>query len=187
MTITNRPIVAQPIKPQDLHQSTSWVILIIISIYQISGQQFSRLLIGTCNLKYPWIFTVLRTERKMACRFAKVSEEEIVAINEVAFYHPSDVVNTKTTIPLRIGEEWRIYTSALRVSVYIHHYSPPLQGIVSYYYYYLMQVERKKKVKSIISRVECPIGHSMLHKNFKFPNRDLDQVLNTANTKTVQY
>ena len=27
MTITNRPIVAQPIKMQDLHQSTSWVIL----------------------------------------------------------------------------------------------------------------------------------------------------------------
>ena len=34
---------------------------------------------------YPWLFTVLQTERKMACRFAKVSEEEIVAINEKAF------------------------------------------------------------------------------------------------------
>ena len=49
----------------------------------------------------------------MARRFAKVSEEEI----EEAFFYPSDLVNTKTTIPLRVGEErW----------IYIHHYSPPL-------------------------------------------------------------
>ena len=53
----------------------------------------------------------------MARRFAKVSEEEI----EEAFFYPSDLVNTKTTIPLR-------------VSVYIHHYSPPLWGIVVYYF-----------------------------------------------------
>ena len=32
--------------------------------------------------------------------FAKVSEEEIVAINEAVFFCPSDLVNTKTTIPL---------------------------------------------------------------------------------------
>ena len=37
----------------------------------------------------------------MARRSAKVLEEEI----EEAFFHPSDLVNTKTTIPLRIGEE----------------------------------------------------------------------------------
>ena len=65
----------------------------------------------------------------MACRFAKVSEEEIIT----AFFYPSDLVNTKTTIPLRVGEEHWIYTSTLRVSVYIHHYSPPLRGIVVYY------------------------------------------------------
>ena len=65
--------------------------------------------------------------------FAKVSEEEIVAINETAFFYPSDLVNTKTTIPLRVGEERWIYISTLRVSVYIHHYSPPLRGIVVYY------------------------------------------------------
>ena len=35
----------------------------------------------------------------MARRIAKVSEEEIVAINEAAFFYPSDLVNTKTTIP----------------------------------------------------------------------------------------
>ena len=67
----------------------------------------------------------------MACRFAKVSEEEI----EEAFFYPSDLVNTKTTIPLRVGEERWIYTSTLRVSVYIHHYSPPLRGIVVYYFF----------------------------------------------------
>ena len=66
----------------------------------------------------------------MARRFAKVSEEEI----KTAFFYPSDLVNTKTTIPLRVGEERWIYTSTLRVSVYIHHYSPPLRGIVVYYW-----------------------------------------------------
>ena len=66
----------------------------------------------------------------MARRFAKVLEEEI----QEAFFYPSDLVNTKTTIPLRIGEERWIYTS-LRVTVYIHHYSPPLRGIVVYYSY----------------------------------------------------
>ena len=62
----------------------------------------------------------------MARLFAKVSEEEI----EEAFFYPSDLVNTKTTIPLRAGEEQWIYTSTLRVSVYIYHYSPLLRGIV---------------------------------------------------------
>ena len=33
------------------------------------------------------------------------------------FFYPSDLVNTKTTIPLRVGEER---------CVCIHHYSPPL-------------------------------------------------------------
>ena len=34
----------------------------------------------------------------MARPFVKVSEEEIVAINEAAFFCPSDLVNTKTTM-----------------------------------------------------------------------------------------
>ena len=54
------------------------------------------------------------------------------------FFYPFDLVNTKTTIPLRVGEERWIYTSTLRVSVYIHHYSPPLWGIVVYYYRWLL-------------------------------------------------
>ena len=86
-------------------------------------------MIGSRNSEYPWLFTVLRTQRKMARRFAKVSEGEI----KTAFFYPSDLVNTKTTIPLRVGEERWIYTSMLRVSVYIHHSLPPLRGIVEYY------------------------------------------------------
>ena len=46
----------------------------------------------------------------MACRFVKVSEEI-----KTALFYPSDLVNTKTTIPLRVGEERWIYTSKLRV------------------------------------------------------------------------
>ena len=65
----------------------------------------------------------------MARPFAKVSEGRI----KTAFFYPSDLVNTKTTIPLRVGEERWIYTSTLRVLVYIHHNSPPLRGIVVYY------------------------------------------------------
>ena len=103
-----------------------YIYIYIFSIYQISGWQFSRVLIGSCNAEYPWIFNVLRTERKMARRLAKVLEEEI----EEAFFYPSDLVNTKTTIPLRVGEERWIYASTLRVSVYINHFSPPLREIV---------------------------------------------------------
>ena len=70
----------------------------------------------------------------MARRFAKVSSEEI----KTGFFYPSDLVNTKTTIPLRVVEERWIYTSTLRVSVYIHHYSPPLRGIVVYYVLFML-------------------------------------------------
>ena len=55
----------------------------------------------------------------MARRFAKVSEEEIVAIDEAAFFYPSDLVNTKTTIPLRVGEERWIYIPRHFASRYI--------------------------------------------------------------------
>ena len=43
-----------------------------------------------------------------------------------AFFYSSDLVKTKTTIPLRVGEERWIYTSTLR-------YSPPLRGIIVFY------------------------------------------------------
>ena len=59
----------------------------------------------------------------MARRFTKALEEEIVAINEAAFFYPFDLVNTKTTIPLRVGEEQYIYIylDVLRLGIY-----PPL-------------------------------------------------------------
>ena len=62
------------------------------------------------------------------------------------FIHLSDLVNTKITIPLRAGEERWIYTSMLCVSVYIHHYSPPLRGIVVYNYSFrsLQQTQEPK-------------------------------------------
>ena len=47
----------------------------------------------------------------MARRFEKVSEEVI----RTAFFYPSDLVNTKTTIPPRVGDERWIHTSTLRV------------------------------------------------------------------------
>ena len=51
----------------------------------------------------------------MARRFAKVSEEEI----EEAFFYPSDLVNIKTAIPLRVGEERWIYIPRRFPSRYI--------------------------------------------------------------------
>ena len=72
----------------------------------------------------------------MVHRLTKVSEEEI----EDAFFYPSDLVNTKTTSPLRVSEELWIYTSTPCVSVYIHHYSPPLQGDSCVIYFSIYQI-----------------------------------------------
>ena len=77
-----------------------------------------------CVYNYILVFILIFIYREMARCFAKVLEEEI----EEVFFYPSDLVNTKTTIPLKIGVERWIYTSTLRVSVYIHLYSPPLRG-----------------------------------------------------------
>ena len=62
----------------------------------------------------------------MARRFTKILEEEI----EEAFFYPSDLVNTKTTIPSGSVKSGGYIPRHL---VYIHHYSPPLGGIVVYY------------------------------------------------------
>ena len=48
----------------------------------------------------------------MARCFVNISEEEI----EEALFYPHDLVNTKTTIPLRVGEQWWMYTSTLFTS-----------------------------------------------------------------------
>ena len=65
----------------------------------------------------------------MARRFAKVSEEEI----EEAFFYPSDLVNTKTTIPLRVKSGGYIPLHFPSRYNYIHYHSAPLWGIVVYY------------------------------------------------------
>ena len=95
----------------------------------------------------------------MARRFAKVSEEEI----EEVFFYPSDLVNTKTTIPLRVGEERWIYTSTLRVSVYIHHYSPPLRGIVVYYYQYTRPNRKSASSKHTLSEPQITDCGLLMH------------------------
>ena len=88
----------------------------------------------------------------MARRFAKVSDKEI----EEAFFHPSDFINTKTTIRLRVGEERWICTSTVRTSVYIHYYSPPLRGSVVY----LTIIPRARMgYKSIAHEAEGRIGY----------------------------
>ena len=51
----------------------------------------------------------------MARRFAKVSEQEI----KTAFLYPSELVNTETTVPLRVGEERWIYIPRRFASRYI--------------------------------------------------------------------
>ena len=57
----------------------------------------------------------------MARRLAKVSEEEI----EEAFFYPSDLVNTKTTIPLRVGEERWIYIARTQCKYFPYGALPP--------------------------------------------------------------
>ena len=64
----------------------------------------------------------------MVRRFAKVSEEEIVAINEAAFFYPSDLVNTKNNYPPQ--GRWRavgIYLDALRLDIY-----PPIFAFLAF-------------------------------------------------------
>ena len=54
----------------------------------------------------------------MARCFAKVSEEEILALNETAFFYPSDLVNTKT----RLGIYPPLFTSPSGDSCIIYIY-----------------------------------------------------------------
>ena len=48
-------------------------------------------------------------------------EVTFLTYKKETFFHfyPTDLVNTKTTIPLRVGEQRWIYTSTLRILVYI--------------------------------------------------------------------
>ena len=57
----------------------------------------------------------------MARRLRTKSGTDFYLLIKTTYFYPSDQVNTKTTIPFRVGEERWIYTSMLRVSIY-----PPL-------------------------------------------------------------
>ena len=50
-------------------------------------------------------------------------------------YDLTDLVNTKTNIPLRVGEQRQTMylDTSRRLGIYNDHYSPPLQGIVVCY------------------------------------------------------
>ena len=71
----------------------------------------------------------------MARRFVKVSEKEI----KTAFFYPSDLVNTKTTIPSGSVKSGRYIPRRFASRYY---YSPPLRGIVVYYYRLSLPFER---------------------------------------------
>ena len=84
-------------------------------------------------------YTVLQTERKMARRFAKVSEEEI----EEAFFHPSDLSILKQLSPSGSVKSGRyIYLDALRLDIYLPLFTSPsgdsciLFATVHHYSYY---------------------------------------------------
>ena len=85
----------------------------------------------TWNILGYSLFCERREKRRVVPR--KFQEKKLWPLIITAFFYPSDLVNTKTTIPLRVGEERWIYTSTPRFSVYVHHFSPPLREINVYY------------------------------------------------------
>ena len=50
----------------------------------------------------------------------KFQKKKLWPLMKWHFFYPSDLVNTKTTIPVRVGEERWIYTETRSVEVYIH-------------------------------------------------------------------
>ena len=123
----------------------------------------------------------------MARGFAKVSEEEI----EEAFFYPSDLVNTKTTIPLRVGEGQWIYTSTLRVSVYIHHYSPPLRGIVVYYHSQCSKFRAQRLTVQHLSEPEKNLGMNLPslppQSPPRHPGMKQKKIISTSNSLRLDY
>ena len=82
-------------------------------------------------------YSLFRERREKWCVISrKFQKKKLWPLIKTAYFYPSDLVNIKTAIPFRVGEERCIYTLMLCVSVYIHHYSPSLRGIVVYYYLY---------------------------------------------------
>ena len=102
-----------------------YYILVFTKSVDSNFRAFSLATVTWNNLGYP-----LFCERKEKWRAVsrKLQKKKL----KKRFFYPSDLVNTRTTIPLRVGEEWWIYTVTRSVEVYIQHYSPPLRGIVVY-------------------------------------------------------
>ena len=86
-------MIPETLSIEEFNKQTDWlktsraeeyISLSFFSIHQISGKQFSRVLVGSRNLEYPWISSVLGRDHKMTSRFATVSKNEILAVNEAA-------------------------------------------------------------------------------------------------------
>ena len=74
------------------------------------------------------------TNPRNVCKLlTKFLPSDVFNLKKLLFFSfiEADLVNTETTIPLRVGEQGKIYTSTLRVFIYSQHYSPPLRAIVS--------------------------------------------------------
>ena len=59
----------------------------------------------------------LTNPRNVCKLLTKFLPSDVFNFKKVTFFqfYPADLVNTKTTIPLRVGEQHKIYTSTLRV------------------------------------------------------------------------
>ena len=75
----------------------------------------------------------------------KFQKKKLWPLIKLHFFYPSDLVNTKTTMPLRVGEKRWIHTETQSVEVYIHHYSPSLRGIVVYYFWMISGFFNKRE------------------------------------------
>ena len=74
------------------------------------------------------------TNPRNVCKlFTKFLPSDVFNLKKLLFFSfiEADLVNTETTIPLRVGEQRKIYTSTLGVCIYSQYYSPPLRAIVS--------------------------------------------------------
>ena len=97
-TIANSHLVAQPIKMQDLHKSTSWVILIIIMIIEIP----SRLDNITKRPHYFRNVTVNKEQTKFNNSFKKVEIMDAFTSLECRYsnwwHHELNITTTYSTI-----------------------------------------------------------------------------------------
>ena len=71
---------------------------------------------------------------------------KIVPVQTILYQFKVFCPSSKTNCSKVKIELQQIYTSTLHVSVYIHHYSPPLRGIVVYYFYLLFHRSYSTKV-----------------------------------------